>query len=63
MPETVSMEVLRSGWWQIYLHNINWVGDGGLLELVQSIRPNGIVPLVNIDHTRFTLPIYLFPWA
>jgi len=42
MPETVSMEVLRSGWWQIYLHDINGVGSGGLLELVQSIRRYGI---------------------
>lgn len=51
MPETVSLEVLSSGLWQIYLHGANGVGGGGLLELVQSIRPYGIVSLVNIDHT------------
>jgi len=51
MPETMSLDVLRSGLWQIYLHDVNGVGGGSLLEPVQSIRPYRIVPLVNIDHT------------
>ena len=51
MLETVSMEVLTSGIWKIYLHDINGVRGGGLLEFVQSIRPYGTVPLVNNEHT------------
>jgi hypothetical protein len=51
MPVTVSMEVLRYGWWEIYLHDTNGVGGSGSIELVQSIKPYGIAPLVNIDHT------------